>query len=237
MTNLPNYQLPNVPQKATRFTLMGQSAAAGFGLSGAESIASSNSAHWRASVTFHIPHREEAHLAWEAFLAQMQGAIGTVDVPAKLKWRPRDARGRPISAQPAILSGLSGDLDTLGLLDHGQFAAPEAVHVRLQSDASLRDGVIHVEYPDALGLRPGQLFSIGGNLHQVRHVIGEGAGVEQVHIRPLLRRDWAAGSALEIARPVCRMRLAADEQGAVDLNFARMQNIDVQFIEAVEGSS
>jgi hypothetical protein len=64
-----------------------------------------------------------------------------------------------------------------------------------------------------------------------------GAGVDQIHIRPLLRRNWAAGTALEIARPVCRMRLADDEQGAIDKNFARMQNIDVQFIEAVEGSS
>lgn len=235
--DLPNFALPAVPRLGTRFRLAGQSSGAGFGLSGAENIAASNSAHWRAAVTFQIPHREDAHLAWEGFLAQMMGTIGTVDVPAQLKWRPRDARGRKISALPSVLTGINADLDNLGLSDHGQFAAPEAVHVRLHAAATLRDGIIWVEYPDAIGLRAGQFFSLGGNLHQVRHAYADGDGVEAIHIRPLLRQDWDAGEPLEIARPVCRMRLADDAQGVADLHFERMQRIEVNFIEAVGGSS
>ncbi len=230
-------ELPAVPRKGTRFMILGQSAAAGFGLSGAEAIASSNSAHWEASATFSIANKEQAHMAWEAFLAGMQGSLGTTLVPAVSRWLPRDAMGRKITSAPAQLTGVNAGGLEAPFWDHGVIDTPRPVHARLNASASLRDGVIQVEYPDALGLRPGQYFSLGGNLHQVRHVHSVSAGVDEVSIRPLLRQDWAAGDPVEIARPVCRMRLAGDTQGVLDMNFERLQKIDVRLIEAMGGST
>lgn len=230
-------ELPAVPRQSTRFYILGASASAGFGLSGAESIAASNSAHWEATATFLIANNEEAHMAWQAFLARMQGAIGSTLVPAASRWQPRDSKGRKIAGAPATLSGSDDGLAGDVFWDHGVLDTPETVHVRLNAAASLRDGIITVNYPDAIGLRPGQFFSLGGNLHQVRYSHEVSAGVDEVYIRPLLRQDWAAGDPIEIARPVCRMRLADDMQGVLDLNFERLQKIEVKFVEVTGGAA
>jgi len=72
------------------FRMVGQMRGRETAISGAESIIPSFSGHWTVSISFFI-HNEEARLEWQAFLAQMEGGIGTTLVPVTLPYRPRNA--------------------------------------------------------------------------------------------------------------------------------------------------
>ncbi|KQT08533.1 hypothetical protein ASG40_11685 [Methylobacterium sp. Leaf399] len=108
------------------------------------------------------------------------------------------------------------------------------------SGATLTDAVpmnatqIRISLAVGLRLLPGMRFSMsGGRLHEIADLVAwDGAGIWTVRIGPWTAAAWPAGTALEFEKPVCRMRLASDESGALSLSLNRFATPTIEFVEA-----
>ena len=194
-------------------------------ISGAETVVPSLGGHWEVDCTFVI-RGEAAQLAWQAFLAQMEGRIGTTLVPIRSRYRPRDNRGRSVSAcNVAPIEGAQ-------TWEHFGFEnAPVAV-MSLAQPAALRATTIKVVANNSTGLRPGQMFSIGGRLYRVQNHWQDGDGTSNLMIQPPLRQAFTA-AALILDRPVCPMRFATEDEGSFDHLLDPMPRVTCRFVEAV----
>ena len=215
---------------SVNFRLAGQALEAQQGISGAETIVPTLRGRWTASATMWA-HGEAAVLQWQAFLAQMQGRIGTTLVPAFSHHRPKDRDGHDVG-----FAGVANIADA-ETMDHFGLANPPLEMVRVNLNASLRATRIEVRYPNSTGLRPGHFFSIGDRLHQAQAVHksrdSENGPRYAVHFQPPLRAPVLAGDLVEVARPVCRMRFASEDEGQFEQTIGGVMRATVNFVEAV----
>lgn len=193
-------------------------------ISGAETVTPAMGARWEVTGSFVI-HGEAQELAWQAFIAQMEGGLGTTLVPIWSRFRPRTETGRRVDWDN--VAGLAGG----ETFEHFGFANTPIIGARLASAAPLRATQIAVDLDDSTGIRPGQFFSIGERLHQVQHHWQSG-GRHHLRIRTPLRAAAAAGAALDVFRPVCLMRLAAAE-GDIEYTTDLASRVTCRFVEVV----
>ena len=188
-------------------------------ISGAESIIPSFAGHWAVAVTFVI-HGEDARLEWQGFLAQMEGGIGTTDVPIYLQHRPKDGRGgnAPHNVKPAF-----------NTFEHWSFVNTSRGAIVLENNAALRATDLSLTLNDSLGLRPGHAFSIGDRFYRVQQSWDNGT---KVRVEPPLRSSAAAGEIIETDNPVCKMRFVSEGEGEVDFGPRRIDSPTVTFREA-----
>lgn len=216
----------NLGWQGGAFQLVGQSATAGFGLSGASTVASSNSAHWRCEFNFLVRGESEFH-SWQAFIGGMRGALGTTNVPCKSRYLPFDGQRRRLNGVDAVGIGGTSFSDWTG------FSQGDVTHAELASAGSLRDGSISVKYVDLWDLRAGHFISIGDGLHRVVGTHKTASDVAQVQIEPLLRDDYPIGERVVVDRPHCKMRFVDGNQGVLEQLSTPMQSISVSFVEVV----
>ena len=144
------------------FHLSGQSLDPAESISGAQTIVPTLRGKWMATASF-VLRGEAATLQWQAFLAQMQGRIGTTLVPARSRYRPKDANGLPLPfCDIANLRGAQ-------TWQHFGFENTDVARITLAASAALRATELSLNLPASTGLRPGQFFSIGNRLHRVQH--------------------------------------------------------------------
>lgn len=194
-------------------------------ISGAETVVPTLAGRWEADCTFVI-RGEAAQLAWQAFLAQMEGRVGTTLVPMRTRYRPRDARGRSVSGCG------TAELADAQTWEHFGFENGPVTVMSLAQPAALRATTIKVTTVTTIGLRPGQLFSIGGRLYRVQHHWQDADGTSNLMIQPPMRQAFNA-AALILDRPVCPMRFATDDEGSFDHLLDRMPRVTCRFVEAV----
>ncbi|MDB6455030.1 hypothetical protein [Falsirhodobacter sp. 20TX0035] len=206
--------------QTAQFYLVGQSLDPEQGITGVETIVPVPRGRWVASASF-VLSGEAARLQWEAFLARMEGRIGTTLVPARTRLRPRDRFGRALSGAPAGVPDRNGVIPP---------AFPPRVTVA--SAAVLRQRWLDVVYEDTTGILPGHSFSVGDRLHKVQAVQALG-GVHRISFNPPLRAAVAAGAAVEIDRPVCRMRFTTETEGLFDQALSELPAVNVNFVEAI----
>jgi hypothetical protein len=212
--------------QSVRFELVGRSASGGVGLSGATTRVASNSAHWKAEATFLI-RGEEGFLAWQGFVAQMQGVLGETLVPAWSRYLPSDANGRALSRKEAV------SVPALGFGDNTGLAQTDVVHARLSTSAASRDGRIKVQYRDTIGLRPGHRIGLGERCHDVLSVTDNGDDTAFITIQPLTRTAYSHLDAVILDRPVCRMRFESEGDGVVSFDTMPVQSVTVNFREVI----
>lgn len=211
--------------QTAQFYLAGQSLETQESISGVETVVPTMRGRWTATATFAL-RGEAATLQWQAFLAQMQGRIGTTLVPCRARWRPRDRDGLGLPF-----------CDTAGLADaqtmeHWGFANTEVTRVAVASPAALRATQMDLTYHDTTGLRPGQYFSVGERLHRVQQA-WQVANVHRIMFEPPLRAPVGAGARVEIERPVCKMRMVSETEGIFDQSLDVFPQVQVQFAEAI----
>lgn len=205
--------------QTAQFYLVGQSLEPEQSLTGVDTIVSTPRARWVASASF-VLDGEAAKLQWEAFLAQMEGRLGTTLVPARSRLRPRDRFGRSLSGAPA------------GVPDRNGVIPPAfAPRVTVAGTALLRQTWLDVVYHDTTGILPGHSFSIGDRLHKAQ-AVQEVGGLHRITFSPPLRAAVADGAAVEIDRPVCRMRFTTETEGLFDQSLAVLPVVNVNFTEA-----
>lgn len=212
--------------QSVKFWPVGRSASGGVGLSGALTRSASSSGHMRAEATFLIKG-EEGYLAWQGFVAQMNGVLGETLVPAWSRFMPKDINGRTLSRTEAV------SVPKLGFADNTGLGQTDVVHASLASGASLRDGIISVNYDNTTGLRPGHRIGIGERCHDIMSVSAEENGTHTVRVYPLLREAYPNNQRIILDRPVCRMRFETEDQGYLPFTIAPVQSVTVSFREAV----
>ncbi|MEQ3644773.1 MAG: hypothetical protein ABNH17_05555 [Paracoccus sp. (in: a-proteobacteria)] len=218
---------PHLAQhQEAQFYMMGQSQEVVESITGAETITPTMRGHWRATVNF-VLKGEASTLQWQTFMAQMQGRIGTTLVPVHSRFRPKDRNGRPLPfAETANLS----DAQTW---EHFGLENTQFNRITLAAAAPLRATQLSLTLFDTTGIRPGQFFSIGERLYRVQSHWQPSAGVRRVMIEPPLRAAAGVGTPLEVARPVCRMRMVSETEGLFDQTMAVRPRVSVNFREAI----
>lgn len=203
--------------RSVRFQLQNQSRSGGLSLTGAEQIVASPAARWLAAVSLAI-HTDDQVLDFRALLAGLNGRVNTVLVPAfdsrRAPWS-RDSAGRAIT--PARAAGRLG-LDA-------------SIRYRAVGPVARGSTSISVWVEGGSRPRPGQYLSVGDHLHVIASVTPSPAGFLTLGLAPGLRVAVASGDMLELVLPVCLMRLANDEEGAMDLDLRRFADVTLNFVE------
>lgn len=194
-------------------------------ISGAEVVTPAMGGHWEVTATFAL--KGEAHfLAWQAFLAQMNGREGTCLLPIHTRFRPKDRDGK---FTPFC------DISTLQesqTFEHFGFENSDISRASVRGSAGLRATDIRINLADTTGIRPGQFISIGDRLYQVRlHWEDETSHV--IRIRSGLREAISGGTRIEISKPVCRVRFASEDEGLFDHGMAVLPTVTCNFVEAL----
>lgn len=212
--------------KTAQFYIAGQSLQTQTGIAGADTVVPTMRGRWMASASF-VLDGEAATLQWQAFLAQMQGRIGTTLVPVPSRYRPKDRNGRHLPYRR------QADVAGAQTWEHFGFETAPRTLCRVASAAPLRATQIDIELPDTTGLRPGQYFSIGERLHQVQAHWQPEVGVHRIMFVPPLREAVVAKASIEIERPVCRMRMVTETEGLFEQLLDPLPVVTVQFAEAM----
>lgn len=210
----------------------GASRGGGRSISNQEQVVAGPSGYVTASLTVSCNTKAKV-LAMRGLLAALDGRAGTVLVgPVE------------VSRAPWFVDPLTG-----GLVGPGQGARdaardplfsenPETSAVldyRLATPATLNATTITVQRYHGGPILVGQFLSIGNRLHVVADLpSGDGGipGPVRVSVRPWLRADYSAGTAVEFGRPVCPMRLASDDTGAMQLDLSRFGTVTLDLVEA-----
>lgn len=195
-------------------------------ISGAQTVIPAMGGHWEADCSF-VVRGEAAQLAWQAFLAQMEGRIGTTLVPIRTRFRPRDRDGH---GTPGCNTGGFADAQTW---EHFGFVNEPVAGMTLAASAGPRATTIKARAGNTTGIRPGQFFSLGERLYRVQQHWQDEDGTSNLMIQPPLRAAAMTGAALILDQPVCLMRFASEDDGSFDQLLDRMPRVTCRFVEAV----
>jgi hypothetical protein len=211
-------------QRMAQPNLVGQSLDSGRSVSGASSVNPTMRGYWTVQATMLIAGAD-ALLQFQAFLAGMEGRIGTTLVPVESWVRALDRDGH-LTTQRFVASMVEG-----ATFEHWGFEAEPVVQAVVAEAAALRATRLRFALGDTTGLRPGQYFSIGERMYWAQRV-WQDAGGHVVQFQPPLREAVPTGAAMVLDRVQCRMRLA-DERVAFDPRQPLVQTVAVNFEEAV----
>lgn len=243
------------------FRRMATSRSGGVSISGSQQVTASNAGFWAATWEGPV-HREEGTLAYRALYAALEGMAGEVLVPCVTRWRPRDQDGRMVpsshvgSAIPSLhnLSGFDVE-ETPVMWVHATAARgasrlavlhPGVPGVRPGHYFGIGDRLYLVsrtwqvdeEVPVATGgamLFGADRMTFGGDtlVFGERAAIRVGQNISMIDFWPRLREAVAAATPLILGRPVCRMRLASDDTGALDQEHGIVGRPIVELVESI----
>ncbi|MFC6746041.1 hypothetical protein ACFQFG_15800 [Methylobacterium persicinum] len=208
----------------------------GQSFSGHEQLTRSPAARWAASLTIPCGTRETV-LAMRAALALGRSQVwivGPVEV-SRAPWFVDPMTGGGISyGMGAVASAydpaFETNPDTASALDF-QIAVPAPINTATLTIQRNRGGL----------LQPGMMCSIAGRLHLITSLLTGDPGADvgdakpgqiDIEVRPWTRADYPAATPVEFGRPVCRMRLASDDTGALHLQLSRAGSVSLDLIEA-----
>jgi hypothetical protein len=224
-----------VPSSESWNVNRGASRSGGRSLTNQEQIVVGPSGYVTASLT--IPCNTRAHvMAMRALLAALDGRAGTVLIGpcevTRAPWFVDPLTGGKISyGQGAKNPAFENNPDTSSSLEY-----------RVATTALMNATALTVQRNRGGFLEPGMLFSINGWMHMVTALTGvdpadpatgqAAPGAVGIKFRPWARSDYLAASLIEFGRPVCTMRLASDDTGAMELQLSRFGTVTLDFVEA-----
>lgn len=221
-----------VPSSVTQPRILGASRSGGPSITGSEQVIVSDAGRWAWSMTIPLV-REEWIVSFRGFMASLDGRAGEFEVGPFDAYAPRDLNGRRLS--PIGTAPLASNDGGLLFHDTSAFGQGEETYATLAASASIRATRITVNAAAPwMTPRPGQYFGIGARLYMVtRAYRATTADPWTLDFRPPLRAAAAAGERVITDRPVCTMRLASDDTGALDLEFSRWGRATLEMVEAV----
>lgn len=185
-----------------------------------------------ASVTIPCNTRAKV-LAMRALLAGLDGRAGTLLIGpfevSRAPWAIDPLTGGKITYCRGANDAASDpawalNADTSATLDF-RLLQPAGLNATRVAVTRARGGIV----------LPGQFFSIANRLHLVTSLdvpdLG-GASVFPMDFRPWLREAHPAGTPIEFGRPICLMRLASDDTGAMELQLSRFGIVTLDLVEA-----
>jgi hypothetical protein len=195
----------------------------GASLSGSEQVNVSPAGRWRARLEIPV-HTETKVLAHRALIAQLSGRAGTVLVPKWEMFGPKDSDGRRLNHRNAAGPG--------SIFDGSGYGQSDLVYATVTASAAAFSTRVIITLINGEGPRPGQYIGFRQRLHLVQGVWQETEGeATVVQFWPQLREVIPAGEVAILDRPVCLMRLAADNSGELMLDQYQGQ-ATLEFVEA-----
>jgi hypothetical protein len=224
----------NVRHNAHSLRQVGQSSDGVQGIDGVFTAQPRLGGHWRATASFWATN-EATSLALQAFVAGMEGMLGTTDFPVFQRYAARDVQGHVVGAFPVGSIGNGHIWEGRGseAAQHFGLANAPVVFATVADAAASRATRLRVLRSATAGVRPGQFFSIGARLYQVQLLWQDAAGVDVVQITPPLREAVPAGAMMVLDAPVCRMRFATADEGVQAFTLDGAQQVTFQMIEAI----
>lgn len=209
-----------------RFYPIGMSLEPQRSINGAETIVPTMRARWMATAEF-LLHDEAGTLEWEAFLAQMEGRIGTTLVPSWTRYRPKDRDGHSLAFCD------TANLAHAQTWEHFGFENTDLDRVVVAANAPLRAMQLDISLNNSTGIRPGHKFSIGDRLYWCQAHWQPDANTHRIMFTPGLRQNVTAGTRIEIEKPVCRMRMVSEEEGVFGHGIDLLPTVTCNFEEAI----
>ena len=228
---------PHLPAwQGVQFYLGGQSLDTQESINGTPVVVPTMRGRWMATVSM-VLHDEGSTLQWLAFLAQMQGRIGTTDVPVLSRYRPKTGRTGPGGGlQPSF--GSVATLAEAQFMEHSGFGQTSIGRVVLNGAIALRETQIEARFNgNTTGLRPGHYFSMDGDLHRALQVYESrktegGSPRYAVRMEPPARKAHPGETQMEVDNPTCRMRFVTETEGLFDQSLSLLPTVTCNFIEA-----
>jgi hypothetical protein len=204
--------------------LMGQSMQGQRSISGAETVRATMRGYWVVEAQL-IVSGYDATLQLEAFLAGMEGRVGTTLVPIESWTRATDRDGHLATQR------LTAPLADGGTFEHWGFDAPSSVQAVVMEGAAVRATQLRFTLGNTTGLRPGQRFSIGERMYSAQRVWEDEAS-RIVQFQPPLREAVYARDVIVLDKVQCVMRLV-DDRVAFDPRRPLIQPITLNFEESI----
>lgn len=224
-----------LPPQSIGFSLKQRSTSGGPTVQGDEQVVVSGAERWRARLTFKIARYEQV-LAYRGMMAASNGRAGTWLVPSCSGFQrlgPGVGGVFPAIGVPTIARSPFSDGSMFS--DTGELET-KMVMGAVVTDAAARARSITVAMNDtSQAPLAGQYFSLGERLYLIATSApvadGVATGPYALTFAPGLRAAASAGDVVDFSRPVCRMRLASDDTGQLDLDLLRFGTPNLDFVE------
>jgi hypothetical protein len=201
-----------------QFNLEPRSRSGGESLDGQEQVVVSPSIRWRAEGTIRVQNTDQV-LTYRAFLARARGRANTVLVPVCGRRSPGTVVGSIFDSGYGFDSGFG-------------FSSTETPLAIVVSLALQTASTLFVTFGGSI-LKPGMMFSTPSyDLHIITNVLDQDVDDWEIAIEPPLRTGLSGDTPLEFDNPVCEMRLASDDSGALNLELNRFAKPTLSFVEA-----
>lgn len=201
-----------------------RSVSGGVALNGFTQVIASDAGIWKAVFAQIFIRNPSQIKAWRAIRAHAEGRLNPILISlCEGAIRPLQEPGqRPFPPVPhsddAFFEDETGYRNGM-------------ISVRLSHGAALRSTVLMLNKIACGSLEPGQRFSLGERLYEIRKVFSQNASQAEVAVWPPLREAVGAGTDANFDRPVLRVRLATDGEMDLMLDLNRFASPTVNFLE------
>lgn len=225
---------PNFRVRAVKFNLSAATIAPGQTASGTFPLAMfAGGGIWTATLTDINLVTEDEVRVFRAVRMMAEGGATPILVPRRgeLKLAPWPNFGAgPVTSYSDI------PFSDGSLFSDGSGFCQSVISIQTVAAASLRDTTLTLQIIAGSAFRGGEVFSIvhaieGERMYEVANVTIDGTGNSVVTIRPPLRDDVPAGTALNFDLPRCIMRLAKPDAMDLDLSTFPYPKQTVSFVE------
>jgi hypothetical protein len=197
-------------------------------LTGRSQVDAVDAGYWTAMLRGFPVHKANQRL-WRALIARLEAGAAEIRVPVfelAQPW-PLGPDGEPVTETADVMFDDGASFD-----DGVGFWQPVIAAVTVGA-AALRATSLTIDFLYAGEVTGGEYFSAGDRLHVIRSIMAESGTQKTVTIWPPLREAVAAGTELNFDAPVCRMRLADEAAGDLDMEFGIVAFPDLSFVEVV----
>lgn len=201
-----------------------RSLAAPASVSGISQVVASDAGIWKVTLGEIVVRKREHVLAFRAVANLLEGRLGTILVPICRAYQPVPNGWRELGLYVPVPHSDDAPFD-----DDAEYQGG-AIFVTVAAPTAARAVSMSVNVASSGEIQAGQHFSVGERLYRVRSFDAD-TGI--MTFRPPLRDSVAAGSEIDFDDPVCRMRLASDQEMDLDLQMRRFGQPTVSFIEAL----
>ena len=218
----------NLKVRKQSFLPSNQSVSGGLSATGFEQVLAGPGGRWKASLSFHVDKRPE-QLAYRGFLVACQGRGVEVLVGPRDGIRPLDASGHSLNSRGVVL------WDNGALFGTGGGWSTPIVATGTVAAAAAQTTTLTLFPIGNQGVEFGSFIGIVDRIYMAIGVATDAAsGVQTVSIWPWLRAAVGDGQTVTLDKPLCRMRLATDDSGALEKSWKEVATPTIDFVESFD---
>ena len=219
-----------LPPQNVNFDIAPRTLAGPSSISGYTQVVASDAGLWKATFGNVVVNRRDRVLTFRAIAVLLEGRLNPILVPRCHAYQPNP--GNADSLAPGFYDGVPHSDGTFFSDGTGYVGSTFSATIRFNLAIRAVSLVLDIEAGGGT-IQPGQDFSIGERMYRVRSVTYSSSATATVAFRPPLREAVAAGTSVNFDKPVCRMRLASDDEMNLELQLRRFGAPTVNFIEAL----